>query len=232
MSEVNFLIQFNMSRYSESLSKFYRSQYERTRDDFNSLWGIRLPNISDAQSFINKANPATNLDVVSDIRCLGVHGPLQIKNLDIPGEIDLYKTVDKNFVRTEYVRNTADRLSDNICLGKPYVCIHWRNRTGEICEFNLLLNGAENCPHTMPLLSGSSNKTAQAVRDFMQSKRIKCAYVAAPPRQQEFIDDLRSEQQLQVFTSKKIISMKDKDARRLRIAGVYKLWKIKLVNFY
>ncbi|XP_070573641.1 uncharacterized protein [Ptychodera flava] len=210
---VEFLVQFPLSRMKKSFRRFHRSQYERTRTDFEDLWGIELPDTSHISRTL--AETALQVKKADDVRCLAIHGPLKIDDLMIANEPDVLKVVDRVFLRAEYIRRMGNRVKSKMCGGKPYIAIHWRNRTGEACEFNLVLNGAERCAGDLLTLSNASQSIAEAVGVLAKDLGIDCVYIAAPPRRQAFVDSLRNTVP-NVATAFDITAMTDKKLRRLR----------------
>ncbi|XP_070573640.1 uncharacterized protein [Ptychodera flava] len=210
--KVDLLVQFSVTEMTDVLRKFHRTQYERTREDFEDLWEIHLPDTRG-----NRRNPkevARQLGEADNVRCLGINGPLLIKELLIENESYVLKVVDNFFLRAEYIRKMGDKIKSAVCGGRPYVAIHWRNRTGESCEFNSLFRSKEQCFRNLRLLSSVSRMIAEAVGRFMKTRGIECVYVAAPPRRQEFIERLRDVVPC-VYTASFMTSRKSSDFRRL-----------------
>ncbi|XP_077996472.1 uncharacterized protein LOC144449771 [Glandiceps talaboti] len=212
-ASMELLIQFTLSQRNTVMRKHHREQYERTRTDFLDLWGIHLPDTS--QKRRNKTELDKQIRSAENVPCLGINGPLQVNDLQIPNEDEVLRVVDMYFKPAEYIRRLALLVKKNICSGKPFVAIHWRNRTGEACEFGMVLNAADACPQTMPLLTNASDRTAEAVSQLMRRRDIYCVYVAAPPRHQAFIDRLKDKVS-HVYTADDIVSLDSKVLQHLK----------------
>ncbi|XP_070564572.1 uncharacterized protein [Ptychodera flava] len=188
---IDFLVQFPIAKCRAAVKKRKREQYDRTRTDLRELWGIDLPN--SRQGNRNLRETAREMMDADKIRCIAIHGPRRIPHFLTEKEEEVLKEVDRYFLRAAYIREMGIHVKSLLCGGKPYIAIHWRNRTGEMVEFySIDCNPMEVCLRDFEMLSNASQVIAESVGQFMQNLGIDCVYVAVPPRRQEFVERLRN----------------------------------------
>ncbi|XP_070572435.1 uncharacterized protein [Ptychodera flava] len=190
-TRIDFLVQFPIASCGTDAKKRKREQYDRARMDFKKLWGIDLPDTRHENR--NLTETASEMMDADKIRCLAIHGPRKIPHFLTEKEEEVLKQVDRYFLRAAYIREMGIRVKSLLCGGKPYIAIHWRNRTGEMIEFHSInCNPMEVCLRKFEMLSNASQVIAESVGQFMKKVGIDCVYVAVPPRRQEFVERLRN----------------------------------------
>ncbi|XP_070572434.1 uncharacterized protein [Ptychodera flava] len=212
-ASIDFLVQFPISKMRKAMRKENRKRYERTRGDFKKLWDIHLPDTKRKRR--NFTETERQMMKADEIRCLGIYGPRQIPNFLTEKEKAVFKHIDRYFRLSENIRSMGATVKSLLCGGKPYIAIHWRNRTGEMVEYHSIdCKTEEQCLHNLAMLSNASQVIAEAVGQFMKNLGIDCVYVAIPPRRQEFVERLRNIVR-HVYTAHFITSRDNAELRRL-----------------
>ncbi|XP_077868821.1 uncharacterized protein LOC144359581 [Saccoglossus kowalevskii] len=187
---IDLLLQFPFSTMKQKYN-FYRSQYERTRNDFMDLWNISLPSLRNNPHTVEEST--SRIQSANDTVCLGIHDPLEIPQIrsieDVTNEASL--SVDKHLKRAPDIRNLGTQIKNVLFGNKTYAALHWRNKTGEICEFNMSLPHITDCSERLFLLSKLSDKIDNNIKKYMMKHRIECIYIATPPRDQVLIHKLK-----------------------------------------
>ncbi|XP_070572437.1 uncharacterized protein [Ptychodera flava] len=180
-STINTFVQYPISTLPEISKKDNRRQYEKTRDIVKELWGIDLPDTSHKNRTVTETEQ--QMMKADDIRCLAIHGPLQIPHFLTEKEFGVLNLVDSHLLKAEHIRKMSAYVISALCGGKPYIALHWRNRTGEMIEFHsIFCNPMEVCIHKLEMLSNASQIIAESVGQFMKDRGINCVYVSVPPR--------------------------------------------------
>ncbi|XP_070573681.1 uncharacterized protein [Ptychodera flava] len=190
-SNISTFVQYPISQLREISKKENRGQYKQTRKLVKELWGIDLPDTSHKNRTVTETEQQMlNAD---DNRCLAIHGPRQIPHFLTEKEFGVLNLVDSHLLKAKHIRKMSAYVISALCGGKPYIALHWRNRTGEMIEFHsIYCNPMEVCIRNLEMLSNASQIIAESVGQLMKDRGIDCVYVSVPPRKQEFVERLRN----------------------------------------
>lgn len=115
----------------------------------------------------------------SDRKCvIDLHPP----GLTIP------ETVFSHLKKAQYIRKIVDDAINVVCNGKPYLTVHWRNRTGERCT--LWRHERRECTYDFLNLVNVEGSLLSAVRSFMHQESLQCLYVAFPSYSKKIMEIL------------------------------------------
>ncbi|XP_002740310.2 uncharacterized protein LOC100370134 [Saccoglossus kowalevskii] len=167
-------------RKPRSNIQYLKEGYAKHVDLFRSMFGLVLPNAEDVWD--STYNVSARISTSPNSRCLIVSSPWELRHMELPNGEELYRRVDKHFVRAPYIVSAANLLSRQICDGGKFAVLHWRNRTGETgCRPGD--NSDEHCRSVLARL-GSMYKYAgvivQSLTESMKSRGLECLYVAYP----------------------------------------------------
>ncbi|XP_002735035.2 uncharacterized protein LOC100377725 [Saccoglossus kowalevskii] len=162
--------------------ELFVSKYAKVKEKLEKRYKIILPDFSAIPQSKQSANALfTN---PPKTRCLGFLST----RWEPPRVLKLFRKVDSHLERPALIKKIADDVEKKICDGDPFVALHWRNRSGEIC-------GRDNKPCDNIDRIDAVNLTAQSlaidIRNFMENRSISCIYVAMPPFARRMVAILR-----------------------------------------
>nr|XP_006824886.1 PREDICTED: uncharacterized protein LOC100374251 [Saccoglossus kowalevskii] len=167
---------------------FWNTTYWRyTTDLHRENLGIEIPRLED----LAKTGQHSWRQLVKynqELRCVGFYDPHRFR-ADVPQYQAYQKIIDEHLVRSTWVKQITDVARADICEGRPYLALHFRNKTGEGCHFFLDVRGSE-CEALIPTISYVADIVTVIVVDYMQKFRLDCLYVAHPLWSYEIVDHL------------------------------------------
>ncbi|XP_070564091.1 uncharacterized protein [Ptychodera flava] len=173
--------------------------YKKLKKKYLAKFGITLP--SDATVPSTDEDARERLESSANETCVGVfisysyvHQSTLLNGMGLPmnATADIATSVDRHLKRVPTITSVADAVKDSICEGKPYLALHWRNKTGEQCSSKRktsLINPV-NCRKFLSSLTKAGDKFASDVSDIMSIHNLSCIYVAYLPYSKEIIDML------------------------------------------
>ncbi|XP_070574423.1 uncharacterized protein [Ptychodera flava] len=172
---------------------FWNTTYwEYTSDLYQDNLNIDLPPLEDAERV-----PPNSWEVLQrrndELPCVGYYDPHRY-TVEVPQEdVEfLQRKIDRYLVRALHIKQAADRVLRDVCNGKPYMALHYRNKTGEGCHFFLDVR-REQCALLVPAISEAAVALATTVANYMVQHGLECLYVAHPLWSSEIIKHLSAE---------------------------------------
>ncbi|XP_002736503.1 uncharacterized protein LOC100370466 [Saccoglossus kowalevskii] len=183
------VVTWNLSAYQRSKEKLFDSELE-----------IRLPDNDDV-IMMKKVDIHRLEEIVNHAPCLGIYqssrSRLQVNNTE-----EMLDKVRTHLRRSANVRNVTDRLLTGFCGGKPYLAMHWRNKSAEMpCYFQ---RDANKCNKVKSQLSEVVPNITQAVAKLMKQRNISCLYISCPEWSLSILDHFSK-----VLPSEKVFSLRD-----------------------
>ncbi|XP_077867660.1 uncharacterized protein LOC144356990 [Saccoglossus kowalevskii] len=162
-----------------ALVKPYAWGHGRLQD----YYGIRIPN----DSYIPKTNAEAQamFDSSPSTRCLGLYIKPGLA-WEVPRTEERAKLVNLHFQKPVRIRKMAEDVTRKLCDGKPYMAVHWRNKSAEDCN----RAKTKSCPIAKDVAL-TAKSAAIDIRNFMQNNSLFCIYVALPPYSKDMLTILR-----------------------------------------
>lgn len=110
--------------------------------------------------------------------------------MNISNKEKLSKLVDEHLKRTPTVTHVADKVRSRICGGRPYLSLHWRNKTGEQCQKDGPKWNDTICSLLLSSLINAMDQFATDLQNIMNNHHLTCIYVAYLSYSQEIINVL------------------------------------------
>ncbi|XP_077983443.1 uncharacterized protein LOC144438266 [Glandiceps talaboti] len=182
--ECNNTVDAVMMSMSSANSAERLENYEKHRLIYSKLYGIDLPIKGKLQSnLIPYDSNVTPL--YEQTKCLGMFHMLGFSHVSIPDVDVISAKIDKYLQRSKTIRNVAEAAMARMCDDKPYLAIHWRNKSGEGC-----IHACNDIPMVMNVNENSIN-VIRDIRMLLNQYNLSCTYVAYPPYAALFMKNLQ-----------------------------------------
>ncbi|XP_077992258.1 uncharacterized protein LOC144446385 [Glandiceps talaboti] len=109
-------------------------------------------------------------------------------NIDIESGDSLGQTVDTHLARSHDIGRMAEVFANKMCDGGSFIALHWRNRSGEICETSS--SNHSSCNKVMDNLRKAVVHLTEVVVKYMNNNSFQCLYVAHPPHSERIVSYL------------------------------------------
>ncbi|XP_002735530.2 uncharacterized protein LOC100373172 [Saccoglossus kowalevskii] len=166
----------------------YTDEYVRTTEIFEKNYGVKLPELTNISR--TREEYRRLYEESSSARCLGIFRPWDIDDWRLPDRAEIDRKIDMHMKWAPYIRKMGEQVARTLCDGKPYLAVHWRNRTGEPCRIVTktskqgLRYGSEskclNNIRTLQTLEKLAVGASRDVHDVMKRHQLSCVYVAFP----------------------------------------------------
>ncbi|XP_070534929.1 uncharacterized protein [Ptychodera flava] len=185
--------------------------YNRTKNSYMELWNIELPDLGSIPRTMNEIKEL--LEQSKTIKCLGIYRAMDfaemIERSDTPAVL---MDIDRHLERASFIRSLTKRVIPQICQGKPYVSMQWRNKTGEMCVFDMWVPWGElDCSSHFEELRQAAEYVSTAVSQYMKQNNFECVFLTFPPGSEEITQILGSKVQ-KIVTSAQL--------SQLRVPGI------------
>ncbi|XP_006825549.1 uncharacterized protein LOC100373342 [Saccoglossus kowalevskii] len=164
--------------------------YQKTQEKImNSVYGITVPEFNDVK-FLSGIDNVTEMEKMTNYTpCLAYYRPYEYHFGNLT--IDIHPFL----VRSEVIKNATNTILRNVCQGRPYLALHWRNKTTEFkCVFHLNGHGGvfynSSCKDKIKQIARMADKVSEHIADIMKKKNLQCIYVACPVWSRAIIDHL------------------------------------------
>ncbi|XP_006825251.1 uncharacterized protein LOC102805411 [Saccoglossus kowalevskii] len=226
-SNLDFIV-MNPFDKSNRVTDKYKDEYIRTVETFREIYGITLPEPS-----IIPQTPQDSLRIYEqsmEQRCIGIFRPWDIDNRYIvPMRQEIYRIIDEHFFWAPYIRNIGERVANSLCDGKPYMALHWRNRTGEPCRLKEKRSGIgktfigyaseTKClqrARELQLVNEVARRLPRDISAIMKDYGFPCIYIAYPPYSETIIDVFNKAKVPGIRTIHDMINSGDPDVQRYK----------------
>ncbi|XP_002741256.1 uncharacterized protein LOC100376342 [Saccoglossus kowalevskii] len=176
----------------------YIEEYKIRRNAFTAEYAITLPGINSVPR--TPEEQIRQYERARTVECLAYFEPDRLSPVRVPANIT--RQVDLHLIRTPQIRKLAEKISTEICNNKPFICMHWRNRSGEVAH----CPSVTQCGNLTTVIN--VNKTAvvlaEDVKKLMSERKLECIYVAFPPLGEKIVKILKNAQIRNVVTRKDI----------------------------
>ncbi|XP_070575446.1 uncharacterized protein [Ptychodera flava] len=201
-----------MNPYTERNRKsfsVYEHAYKKTRSNLKEVTNISMPSFEDMPESAEESQ--RRYLNINKVKCLGMFKPLdfwRIMKMEVTHRrkrqiIDL---IDKNLKRTPSLRHRVDAILYHLCQGRPFLSMHWRNRTGEVCQMQLRNAWKLDCNRLLTYISMASKKVVRGVEQIMEENNLSCVYVAHPSYSWEIVELMKAKIP-NVYTSEDILAL-------------------------
>ncbi|XP_002742411.2 uncharacterized protein LOC100378301 [Saccoglossus kowalevskii] len=217
--KINLMLVHPFTERNQRSFEVYKKAFKLSRTFMKDIVNIDLPPWESTPKSVTTSREQF-FEQAEDARCLVMYKPLDfwknIKEEIEPGRRALLlSSIYKHLDRAPSVKEMADDILKNICDGKPFMSMHWRNRTGEICGRQLRNSDRLNCDKLLPYISSASKKVVGGVKQIMIQHGLSCIYIAHPSYSSEIVTYMK-EKIPNVYTSQNILAMNTPAVARLR----------------
>ncbi|XP_077980211.1 uncharacterized protein LOC144435493 [Glandiceps talaboti] len=201
--ECNNTVNAVMMSMSSANSSDRLENYEMHRLIYRKLYGIDLPIISKDEKRRIVHDDTYGVGPHNEqMKCLGMFHMLAYPHATIPEINNISAKIDRYLQRSKGIRDVAEAAMDRMCDGKPYLAIHWRNKSGEGCR--------SRCDK-IPLMVQTNENAVNVVRDIrmlLHQYNLSCTYVAYPPYAALFMKNLKRSKIPNLFDNEYLMSDK------------------------
>ncbi|XP_077977289.1 uncharacterized protein LOC144432866 [Glandiceps talaboti] len=192
----------------ERILMTYKAQQIWLRNRQHNLIHIPNPDIvpsSEVEMWRRVFNDTTNES------CVMVTNPVQLTHISIPDLDKINDAIDGHFVRTSFIRKAVDNILPKLCEGKPFMSLHWRNKTGERCRVGLHLKQSSRCKEMYRVQQSARHLISGSLLGVMKKHDASCLYIALPPKETKSIVPLLSAAIPRIITMDDVIALHNPD---------------------
>ncbi|XP_070576559.1 uncharacterized protein [Ptychodera flava] len=170
--------------YTPDKNYFESSNYEKHVEAFWELHSLALPyrRFTKEKPILFEESPE-----MDKMKCLGIFGLSSVSNMAIPERGNISFNIQKHLVRSKGIRNTARKIVKTVCDGKPYLAMHFRNKTGEAMRCR---QKDGPCAYEMSQLSQNVANIMVDIQMLMKQCKSTCLYVAYPIKYSSAVMDI------------------------------------------
>ncbi|XP_070579157.1 uncharacterized protein [Ptychodera flava] len=166
---------------------------------FSKLYGLTLPH----QRFTKDKPVLFEESAETDkMKCLGMFGFGAFANMQIPAKENISFSIQKHLVRSKEIRDIAEKIAALICDGKPYLAMHFRNKSGESMRCRQW-NGT--CQFKMSQLSQNVANIVVDIKMLIKQRKSPCLYVAYPIKYSSAVVNILKEGKLETIVDQTTI---------------------------